>query len=240
MDRLAIWNAWRRGRRVHAVLALQLLERDVEVHVAKAGDDELVRLLVALDVEGRVLLTQPGKPARDLLLVAPRLRRDRQAVGRPGQVEGRDRPAVLRPQRVAGERVGELGRGGYVPRGDLGRGDVLLASWEEDLGQALLAATAQVRQVGVGLDRAGKHLEVAHAPELVAAGAEDERLDRLVRLGRRRRHQLGDRGHQRPYAEQLRGRSAQHRRDPALEDALAQTALDLFLVERPGVEVFLE
>src|SRR5947209_17099465 len=122
----------------------------------------------------------------------------------------------------------------------LGRRDMLLAPWEEDLRQALFAAAREVRQVCVGLDSAGDHLEVADAAELVAAGAEDEQLGRLVRFRVGRRHQLGDRRHQRAHPEQLRRRAAQHRRDLRVEDAFAEAALDLFLTQLASVEVLLQ
>ena len=134
----------------------------------------------------------------------------------------------------------ELGRGRDVAGANLGRGHVLFAAREEDLREALLASPAQVGEVGIRLQRAGEHLEIADTTELVAAGAEDEGLDGLVRLDLRRRHELRDRRHQGPHAQQLGRRAAQHRRDLAVEDALAKTALDLVLVEGAGVEVFLE
>src|ERR671936_794741 len=115
---------------------------------------------------------------------------------------------------------------------------MLLAAREEDLRKPLVTAAAEVRQVGVGLDSAGQNLEVADAAELVAAGAEYERLDRVVRLHLRRRHQLCDGRHQGAYAKELGGGAADHRRHLAVEDALAQAALDLVIVERPRVEVF--
>ena len=117
---------------------------------------------------------------------------------------------------------------------------MLLASREEDLGEALFSSAAEVGQVRVGLQGAGDHLEIAHTAELVPASAEHEGLHRLVRLDLGRRHQLGDRRHQGPHAEEFRGRAADDWRDLALEDALAQPALDLLFVQRPGVQVLLE
>ena len=111
----------RRGRgRVDSVLALQLLERDVEVDVAEAGDHELLGLLAALHVQGWVFLAEPGKTARDLLLVTVRLGRDGQAVGGARNLDRRQRASVLHAEGVAGERVRQLGCGCDVAGVDLG------------------------------------------------------------------------------------------------------------------------
>src|SRR2546430_16943635 len=117
---------------------------------------------------------------------------------------------------------------------------MLLATREEDLSEALFAAATEVGQMRVGLQGAGDNLEVAHSAGLVAACAEREGLHRLVGLDLGWRHQLGDRRHQGPHAKKLCRRAAKDWRDLALEDALAQTALDLVFVQRPGVKVLLE
>src|ERR1700686_508230 len=237
---LAISDARDLRRRLDAVLTLQLLERDVKVDITEARDDELLCLLDTFDVQRRILLAQAGQPAGDLLLVASRLRSDGDAVCRPRQVQGRQRPTILHAQGVTGERVRELGRRADVAGPPLYRRDMVLAAGKENLGKPLFSPATQVGKMRVGLDGAGDDLEVADTPELVAAGAEDEGLHRLVRLRRRRWHQLGDRGHQRSNAEQLGGRAAHHRRDHAGQDSLTQPALDLFLTERAGIQVLLE
>ena len=208
--------------------------------VAQAGDDQLLGLLEAFHVKRRILFAQPGQSARDLLLVASGLGRDRQGVSGARQVERWKRPSVLQAERVAGQRVRQLGRCADVACPDLCCGDVLLSAREEDLRQPLLAATGQVGQVRVGLDRAGHDFEVADSAELVAARAEHERFHGFVRLDVRWRHQLADGGHQRPDAQQPGCRAAHHRRHLPGEDALAEAALDLLLAQRAGVQVFLE
>src|SRR5437879_5343684 len=84
---------------------------------------------------------------------------------------------------------------------------MLLTAGKEDLSKPLLAAAAEVGQMGVGFDRSRDNLEVADAAELIATGAEDKGLDGSVRLCLGRRHELRDRRHERAHAEKL-GRRA--------------------------------
>ena len=136
--------------------------------------------------------------------------------------------------------MGQLGGRSDVAGVHLGRGYVLLTTRKKDLREALLTAAAEVRQVSIGLHRAGHHLEVAHPAELVAAGAEHERPDGFFGLHFRRGHELGDGRHERSHPEQLRRRAAHDRGDLAFQDALAQTALDLLLAQGPCVQILLE
>src|SRR5207253_969895 len=112
-------------------------------------------------VQRRVFFAEAGQAARDLLLVAARLGCDGHAIGFSWQVKRWQWFAVLQAKRVAGERVRELGRGRDIAGVNLGCGHVLLAAREEDLREALLASPAQVGEVGISLQRAGEHLEIA-------------------------------------------------------------------------------
>src|SRR5437879_2946030 len=102
----AVGHARHCRRRLDPVLAPQLFQSDVQMHIAEAGDDQLMRVLVSLDVQRGVLFAESRQPTRDLFLVAPCLRCDGQAVSRTGQVEWRERPTVTYSERVAGQRVG--------------------------------------------------------------------------------------------------------------------------------------
>src|SRR5437016_3404197 len=97
------------GCRLDAVLALELLEDDVQVDVAQPCDDQLLGLFDALHVQRRILFAQAGQAAGDLFLVTAGLRGDGQAVRGSRKVEWWERPSVLHPERVARKRVGELG-----------------------------------------------------------------------------------------------------------------------------------
>src|SRR6185312_15147472 len=64
--------------RLDAELALQTVDDDLEVELAHAGDDDLTCLLVGLDPERRVLGHELLQAVAEFLLIALRLRLDRQ------------------------------------------------------------------------------------------------------------------------------------------------------------------
>src|SRR5438477_7653415 len=239
-DGLAIRDAWDLGRSLHTVLALELLERDVQMYIAEPSDDQLLGLFDSLHVQCRVLFAEPCQAVGDLLLVSAGLGRDGHAVGGPGQVEWWEGSSVRDLKRVTCERVGELGRGPDVTCPYLRSRDVLLSARVEDLGKALFTAPGEVWEMGVGRDGAGDHLEVANATELIAASAEHERLDGLLRFPLGRRHELRDGRHQRSHAKELGRRAADDGGDLALENPLPQTPLDLLLAQSARVQILLE
>ena len=75
---------------------------DVEMELAHAGDDEFLGLGVARHLEGRVFIGDLVQAAGDLLLVAARLRFDREAEHRQGILRQRQLIALPRiPAEVA-------------------------------------------------------------------------------------------------------------------------------------------
>src|SRR5947209_19971576 len=96
-DGLAIRDAWDLGRSLHTVLALELLERDVQMYIAEPSDDQLLGLFDSLHVQCRVLFADPCQAGGDLLLVAAGLGRDGHAVAAHGQIEWRAGCSVLDP-----------------------------------------------------------------------------------------------------------------------------------------------
>ena len=86
-DRLAVRDARRMQLDVDAEPALRALERDLDVHLAHPREDLLARLLVAPQPQRRVLFREPADRRCDLLLVALRLGRDREAHDRLGEAE---------------------------------------------------------------------------------------------------------------------------------------------------------
>src|SRR5690606_15942582 len=75
-DRLLVWHARRRERDLGAEALAQPRDDDLDVDLRQAGDDLLARLLVAVQVDRRVLLLQPSQRREDLVLVALGLRLD--------------------------------------------------------------------------------------------------------------------------------------------------------------------
>src|SRR5213078_2455483 len=75
--RLAVRDLRTADVRVDVELALEAVDDDLEVQLAHAGDDRLAGLLVGADAEGGVLLGEPLETLAELVLVALRLRLDR-------------------------------------------------------------------------------------------------------------------------------------------------------------------
>src|SRR5665213_2377013 len=88
-DGLPVGDAGRGQYRVNPELALDALERDVEVDVAEAVHEHLSRRRIAVDGEGRVLLGEARQRRHDLVLVALAPGTDRRPVRRCGDVDGR-------------------------------------------------------------------------------------------------------------------------------------------------------
>ena len=136
--------------RVHAVLALHLLQHHVQVDVAEAVGDDLLGHRIAVDREGGVLLRQARHRLHDLVVVALGLGGDRPRVSGRGQGDRRQdggRSPVA--EGVAGGGGLELGQHRDLTGADLAGGHHLLAHRTAELGKALLALA--VRVVGVRL-----------------------------------------------------------------------------------------
>ena len=124
---------------VDAEAPLGALERDLDVHLAHPGEDLLARLLVAAQAERRILLGEPPDRGRDLLLVALRLRRDREAhdglrEAEVGHLDG----DLLVGEEVAGLRLLELRDGADVALDEVERRLVLLPLELEQRAEPLL------------------------------------------------------------------------------------------------------
>ncbi len=75
-DGLAVGDARLARSGFHAMVEGELFPDDLQVQLAHARDERLARLGVRADVEGRVLVGQPGQRGTQLLLVGARLRLD--------------------------------------------------------------------------------------------------------------------------------------------------------------------
>src|SRR5215204_4988901 len=76
-DRLAVGDLRAADVRVDVELALEAVDDDLEVQLAHPGDERLPRLLVGPDTERRVFLRETLEALAELVLVALRLRLDR-------------------------------------------------------------------------------------------------------------------------------------------------------------------
>src|SRR6266851_1635901 len=77
LDRLLVWDLRRLKFNLYIKFSLELLDRDLDMHLARARQDYLMSLRVAMGLEGRVFLDQPLQCERRFFLVAPRLGRNR-------------------------------------------------------------------------------------------------------------------------------------------------------------------
>ena len=108
-DRLQVRDALLAELDVDAEAALQPLDGDLDVHLAHAGEELLARLLVAAQVQRRILLGEAAEGSRHLLLVALRLRRDREAHHGLGEGDRRQLDLPFRIEEdVAGHRLLQL------------------------------------------------------------------------------------------------------------------------------------
>ena len=109
-DRLAIGDARRLQVHLDAEAALQLGDGDLDVQLALAGEQQLVRLRIARVADRRILFFEPVHRLVDLVFVAAALRLDR--VGQHGFRERQRRELDARGlvgDGVVGARVLQLG-----------------------------------------------------------------------------------------------------------------------------------
>ena len=148
------------GLDVDAELAVQLLADDLQVGVAHAGEHGLVRLVVAADREGDVLLLQAVQGGHELVLVAFGLRvhGDRQQRGRAGRgpsaTTGWFFGARVSPVRTPVSFGTATMSPAWRRRGGLG----LLAAHQLQGVQLLLGVGAAVDEGDVGAEGAREHL----------------------------------------------------------------------------------
>src|SRR5256884_309204 len=170
----AVFNA------ISAEAAPQPVDRHLDVDLREAREELLAGLLIAAEDERRILLGEPPERGRDLLLVALRLRRDREAHHRLREAELRRLDLALGvEEQVARHRLLELGDRADVARPELLRLLVVLALELEQLADALLRVGPGVHERGVAVQRAAQDTEdVDPARERVGDRLEDERRRR--------------------------------------------------------------
>ena len=135
------------------------------MHLAHPREQLLAGLGIAAQLERRVLLVQPPERLRDLVLVALRLRRDREAHHRLGEVEPRRRDVAL----VVGQQVARLDVLQLRHRADVAVDErvgllVLLPLKQHQPTQPLLGAVAEVDERRVRGDRSAVDPERVDLP----------------------------------------------------------------------------
>ena len=185
LDRLDVRDARLVQLDLDAEAALEPRDRDLDVHLAHPREQLLAGLGVAAELKRRVLLVQPPQRLGDLVLVALRLRRDREAHHRLGERRARggldlalgsaSRSPVwtsfsfaTAPMSPSHERVGLL---------------VLLPLQHHQPAEPLLGLVAQVDERRVGGDGAAVDAERVDPPgERVGDRLEDERGGAAARV----------------------------------------------------------
>ena len=142
-DRLAIRNAWRLEQHFDAEAPLQLRDRDLDVHLALAGEQQLVRLRIAVVLDRRIFFLETMHRRADLVFVAAALRLDRVRQHGLGERDLRERGACG----LVGERVVGLGVFQFRHRADVAGLELRhvgrrLALQRDQVAQPLLACPA--------------------------------------------------------------------------------------------------
>ena len=161
-DRLAIRNARELERDLDAEAPSQLGDGDLDVQLALAREQRLLRLRIAAVVDGGILLPEPVQRRADLLFVAARLRFD--GVGEHGLGEHQLREGegrLLVGERVAALRLLELGHRTQVAGFDLWNRRVRLALQGEQVSEPLLRVAGDVVDRRILSERAGDDAEQA-------------------------------------------------------------------------------
>ena len=221
------------------------VDRDLDLHLREAREELLAGLRIAAHDQGRVLLVEAAEAGCHLLLVALRLRRDREAQHGLGEVDVRrlDRDLVV-DEHVAGDDVLELRHRAEVADAERLDGLRVLALQQEHLSEPLLRVRARVDQRRVARDRAGENPEAADAAgERVGDRLEDEHgllrvaeLDRRPFL-RRRRDALDEQVEERRRTEVLRRDAARDRIQLVPGHRLLERVGDRLRVELLSFEV---
>jgi len=153
-DGLAVGDLRRVEDDLDARLPLHPRDRDLDVQLPRAGQQELVRVGVAGELQGGILLDELVDGRRDLVFVPFRLRLDRKRDRRLGEFGGREHVGpVLGRQRVSGQRLLQLRHAPDVARRNLRDGLLLLAERREEGSESLGDLAGRVPVGAVGFER---------------------------------------------------------------------------------------
>ena len=233
---------------------LEVLDGDVDVLFAHALQQGFVRLVVTLDVEGRVALGEALEALDDLVFVAAL--RGVERIGDDGLRIDLTRHGVVvlgGAEGVAGGGSFELGDADDAAGADFFDRDLGLALEQDELADAFLGALVQVQHIGVAPDLAGEDAEIRHLADEGVEGALEDVGGRGAVFGRddlgavfgladafeRVRHEGDDAVHEFGDADVLRGGTGEHGDEAAGEDGLVEALRDLFAGELFTLEITL-
>src|ERR687898_234865 len=151
-----------RWSRLHLdpVAMLYALQRELDVHLGKPGQDVLARSLGALQLERGILIDHAPYRVEDLLFLTARLGADSERRRWFGKLDRLERHRLLGlVQGVESRRIAELGDGDDVPGDGLVYGLALLADEVRDAPQPLRRTGARVDE------RLVRAAAAAHDPE---------------------------------------------------------------------------
>ncbi len=243
-DRFLVGHPRHGQRALYPVFALHLLEHDVEMDIAHAVHDRLLRDRLVLQRQGRVFIDQLDQRRVDLFFVRLVLGAHGGAVGLLWILDRRGQLADARD--IAGHHLG-----GRFQR---------LALRIADRAGALRLVLGRVQERGARRQDAGHHLDITDpAHEGVGGGFEDDGSQRPGRLARQGLGLLGARidGHnwrglpggreerhdgieQGADADRFARGRTEDRDDCPGRHALRERPCDLSITQLPTLEVFLE
>ena len=258
-DRLADFFAVRNGRilqdDLNAEFILELGADDIQMDIARAGENHLMGFVIGVEREGRILIVELCQTGGDLFLAALDLRCDALRVARLRERDARQ----LNRTNGHGQGVAGLGGDQLGNRADIAAGDLLdlgglFAADRIDVTDLLGAAHACVEHRHIRLDRACNDLEVRESAVLIRSGLEYERTRCAVRCTRdfddiilgleylilaliRGRHVVADALEQCIGADTGCRSAGEYRTDDAVADALTQTCNQLLVGELLAAEV---
>ena len=257
-DCLAVCDARLMQLELDAELALELVAQDLEVNLADAAQDCLMRLRILLHDDGRVFILLLGKRAENLVLLALLVGGSchREHRGRVGDLlvddgVGAVTERIARPNRLQLRRRDDVAGLRSIQM------LLALALQGEDRTDALHILLVGMHVSGIALHRAREDAQIAHAAdERIDNRLEDLCRERILRMALleipvlrihadgdvevRRRQILDDAVHELLDADVLLRRSAEYREDLASLDALDQSGRHLDLRDFRALDVLLE
>ena len=164
-DGFAVRNLGRVECDVEMIAAFDLADDRLNMRLTGAVEQEVLRLRVADEAQALVLLHDAVDGLAEFVLVVAALSRNGVGDGWLGQLDGRvlDWGGLI-VQRVAGERIFQLGHSANVAGVQFVHREQRLAEGAGDVGEPFVGAFGSVDKVGVVLQDAADDAEIGQAP----------------------------------------------------------------------------